>query len=816
MQQRQNPFSAAFKQQEKLETPIDPKHLQVIAATRKFEMQPGTEDTVKHLEEGIKLINDTFRTFSLTIYSELSLLFKDARVIFSQLNNPENKEHTGPLHLFLRSKFEEIALKSQELDQVKLLLNPDNLRKMALNSIDPERKLMELRFSHLNAEQLIVLSDIVAFIVRDFDEKLEQLPENQNLIALKDTKKQLEAILQGIVDNMRVRIVNSPEMKKVDLSSSDLQTSNPALTNSFMFLEQNQKDVKEDKEVPTLPFSIGGEKDFKCVQDYFLNYIYKLGMYPEDQEWAETQPGFCKRQRYYDKLANAVWVKFNPEENPYVGIVNDFLQFTWMMYGKPIYNVTQETIVGTIDMMRGNWLTQGINHTLQQIKTNKNFMKIDEDFRNKYSALLDYFISMNKYLRGFLTWDNVKPKVEAPELTTSFINIENTMNWEEFFKDLETLSKNLEDMHENLQREIQQVKAMSENWVEVDEITLESKVVSVELDHSEIDPEFNVPNTEENSKIPFNDPKGIEKKPKSSSENSDDETSEKPVKEISESWVNMDASILDPVNLDKSKVDPKSNASTEEKPKVLIEKPTNILQSIPQENEEISEVPRKKAEPVIEIRPLIPQEEIQQVLPVIPQEVLSETQNAKILKILKEDPYAIEYMNGGENYNCPIIFNRIYEALVNTKTNSKSYTYYLYKAYLDNEIGLETLLKLHRLITPPSESSIKSEKLAELINGYETKEGKGFFRWLYGNTKTIDDFKTLYQLGEKDGKLIYASDVEIILKLRNMRSSFMRCGSYKHRSYGLFTNGNNENKKLSHTEDVIEKLGIAFKQSNSL
>lgn len=171
----------------------------------------------------------------------------------------------------------------------------------------------------------------------------------------------------------------------------------------------------------------------------------------------------------------------------------------------------------------------------------------------------------------------------------------------------------------------------------------------------------------------------------------------------------------------------------------------------------------------------------------------------------------------------------------------------LFRAYFSENISLITLIRLHRMINPPTNNkTITLADLDKAILAYDKPEQKGFlkkifgdekqgfFRKIFGETKTVRDLKLLRDqveadaislLKRKPGQTwkqmiaenqdvikqaeIPVQDFELIFALRDARSSITRKGVYQHESLTLFRQGTKPDKKnteMSQTEVLINQL----------
>lgn len=714
------------RQQNEREQPINPKHLQLLERIP-LDKEPESNELIEHINSGLDLINDTFETYSLSIYAELSALFKQARAIFQKIHDPENKDQVGPLHLFLREKFKEIADKSSELEKIKLLLDIDNLTKMAAQQkqIELDRKVMELRFSHLNAKQLVVLSDVIAFVKNDLTGRVEQLSKKQlsqrTVAELKRMEALLKMILQGILDSMKLRL----EANDVEVRSINVLESQPNLTTSFLLIPENQTDNTIDKEVPPLPFS--EHTKFECIPNYFLNYLYRFGNETE-QNWAENHKGYVKHTTIFKKFTGKFSDYFNPEENPYVGIVKDLLDYTWVNYAEPAFTGVKDTVQDGVDRMRGNWLAVGINDMLTRIQQNQNFVKIQEDLAGRYEILADYFKSLNDYVRKCITWEQVTP-INA--LSTS------------------TLSTNPKEV-------------IDDNHNEIDSMNIEFDKLESEL-------------------------------------NEERQIIESRYKELTQNWVKVED--------EKDGKEEITENKTVTEDEAIAENVETTDKSI--EIKDTEKCSAERCTDSIGQLEIHAQEEISEQAPSGTTHSTATPQTYTISQLITEDGGFSEWYNGGEVYFDYLNFIRELEKI--KKIDTESYRKLIIDAYHKDYISFQTLIQLNRLVLNKTEK-MTSIQLENTLKLYDQHEGKGVFRKLWGETKTISQLRELINM--KDSECIYKGDIELVMELRDKRSSILRKGDYQHRSLSLFHNQisaeEQQKNKPSHTEEAIINLSHEF------
>lgn len=337
--------------------------------------------------------------------------------------------------------------------------------------------------------------------------------------------------------------------------------------------------------------------------------------------------------------------------------------------------------------------------------------------------------------------------------------------------------------------------------------------------------------------------------------------------EIIENGPYEEAPNLAAPNLDAPNEEPKREEPKREEPNLLVlsnreqefplekkkkekkdkEKTINITEVILEDSDE--EVMPKKMDdvPVESTSKVIPgkkdDEEIHPVLDPMPVESsginVQEEWSAKVKSILNKDASYCRWRDGKEinfdlqsfNYFTKFLTTKpsdlggkpqaveselnLLEAKNPKATTVEEFRKKIFEAYNWGQINLFTLIQLNRLIAPPTKA-ITGDELQSEIREYETQQGKGFWRRLKGNTQTVNDCKFLIkELANHEKKdagsvAIYASDIEVILKLRDNRDSMARVSYYKGNNVGLFQNKTQLYGQLSHTELFVVGLANKF------
>lgn len=265
-----------------------------------------TDQTLRHIQNGILLINEAFKQYSLSISNEVSALAKEARALADQVYEPsqilteQEKIRLTNLRVEYRSKLTQYFYKQEELIKIKALFNLDRIQ-MGIEKLPKElqnRKAMELHVEHLTASQLVLLSEMVAFVDKDLDACLPHLNDKASLYPI---SFDLKALKLGLAERMK-RIVEAGNIPHAmaQLSKSTLESS--LLKSGIAEIPNHPQDQTIGQAMPTLA---SNETEFKCVEAYFLNFIYHSST--ENKIWAEKQNlELAKEKTYVDQFKDSL------------------------------------------------------------------------------------------------------------------------------------------------------------------------------------------------------------------------------------------------------------------------------------------------------------------------------------------------------------------------------------------------------------------------------------------------------------------------------------------------------------------------------
>lgn len=486
------------REQKEREAPVSPEDVTLVKAIRLD--QSDTEKQKKQYElvqDGVSLINNAFIECSglNTIYKELSLTFKEQRIILEEINKAPKGSNTAHLHLLFRKKSEDAKLLSNKLRQIKAELNLKNIKESAKGDISKE---WALRFEHLPADKLIHLSEIVAVV----KQKIATQCNTINQSHFQKLDQNLALVLQGIIDNMKARIENEPPHRKLNIALDESKQEANGLYESFIDIPQNKIDPSADQGPPKSLFN-QDTSEFGCANAYFLYYVHRYGK-EEDQKWSKEKGLPPEPKSYINKLNEIALYYFDPKSNPYTGILCDFAGYTTENYLGPLWNKTKDitkdvakefnnTLEDTINQMRGNRVAVKLNEIGDRIYKNENFKEIEKRALQNVGSVVSWFHYAYTTMRTYVTappsateenssgpqlnhsslsqslLNTSDPGLSASAMANSFIDLipldPNEAFYEKLNEDVKAQLIDVDEMQKEIEREMAEINEMGSDWV---------------------------------------------------------------------------------------------------------------------------------------------------------------------------------------------------------------------------------------------------------------------------------------------------------------------------------------------------------------